>query len=132
MPDAIEPKSIVLVMDCNDTAARVMISTLKRGGFDVVACTEPGEAFELCQKETSGIDLAIVDPGTPGLRLSEFLAGINPRIRVLLVGDPDVLENPGDWIFARNIRLSLPKPIRRSTLLGSVLEVAGEPLYRTA
>ena len=131
MPNPIETKSIVLVMDWTDTAAHVMISTLRRGGFHIVAC-DPREALELCQKDNSGVDLAIVDPGTPGLRPSEFLAAINPRIRVLLVGDPDLLEHPGDWVAARNIRLSLAKPIRRATLLGSVLKVAGEPLYRTA
>jgi DNA-binding NtrC family response regulator len=125
-------ESVVLVMARNDIDAKVMISTLKRGGFEVVPCSEPREAIELCRKDDSRINVAIVDPQTPDLSLAEFLSAIPPRIRVLLVAEPAVLDNAAACVGAKNIRLKLQKPIRRATLLGSVLKLASEPLYRTA
>jgi CheY-like chemotaxis protein len=127
-----EQESIMLVMDKTDSGAKVILSTLNRGGFDVLTCSDPDEAIQLCQKEDAGIGLAIVDLGTPGLPVPEFFSLINPRLRVLLVAEARLLKSSPIWSFGKNIRLSLAKPIRRATLLGSVLKVASEPLYRTA
>jgi DNA-binding NtrC family response regulator len=127
-----DPNSIVLVMDRADQDVEVMTSTLRKAGYDVTLCSEPRDIFKFWHMDHASTQLAIIDPETPGLAVSELLEVKNPKIRVLVVADRDLLDSAPDWTSSKNIRLSLPKPIRRATLLGSVLKVASEPLYRTA
>jgi CheY-like chemotaxis protein len=131
MAKTLDSNSVVLVMDRADHDVDVMTSTLRKAGYDVTLCSDPRDFLESCQDHASS-KLAIIDPETPGLAVSELLAVIDPQIRVLILADPDVLDSAPEWSFSKNIRLRLTRPIRRATLLGSVLKVASEPLYRTA
>jgi DNA-binding NtrC family response regulator len=132
MANSIGQNSVVLVMDRNDDSAKLIVSTLNKAGYDVVIRSEPREILELCQVGHPSTQLVIIDPETPGVTLSELLPGIDPECRVLIVADPELLESAPEWAFSKKIRASLTKPVRRARLLGSVLQVASEPLYHTA
>ena len=127
-----EQNSIVLVMDPSDQAVKIMASTLRKAGYEVLLCSDPREALQWCRATPQSVSLAIIDPETPGLAITEALSQISPEVRVLIVADGGVLESAPDWAFSKRIRVSLTKPVRRTTLLGSVLKVANEPLCRTA
>jgi CheY-like chemotaxis protein len=132
MANHVEQNSIVLVMDPADQAVKIIASTLRKAGYQVLLGSDPREALEECRATPHSVSLAIIDPETPGLAITEALAQLSPEVRVLIVADGRLLESAPDWAFSKRIRVSLTKPVRRTTLLGSVLKVANEPLCRTA
>jgi len=130
MAKSVEQDSIMLVMDRSDDNVKLISSTLKKAGYDVVLHSDADEIAHLA--DHSYPQLAIIDPSTPGLELSELLAALDPGIRVLIVADSGLLDDAPAWAFSKKVRVRLTKPVRRATLLGSVLKVASEPRYLTA
>jgi DNA-binding response OmpR family regulator len=128
-PD-VDENIVLVVMDRTDYDAKLIASTLTRAGFEVRCCADSTSVLELCC--SVGLQLAIIDPGTPGIAIPELLRGMHADVPVLLLADPSLLDSEPDWVGARNIRATLTKPFRRSQLLGSVLKVVNEPRYCTA
>jgi CheY-like chemotaxis protein len=134
MPINSDQETLVLVMNQGDEDARLISSTLEKAGFHVATSSDEASALQLCRTSDPTPQVVIVDTTTRGIETSqvlEHLWEIDPAIRVLLMADREG-DTARNLSFSANVRGRIQKPFRRSRLLGSVLEVAKEPLVRTA
>jgi CheY-like chemotaxis protein len=80
------------------------------------------------------VQLVIIDTETRGIQIQELLDELktaDPKARILLMSKNEP-EPVREWSVTGNVRGMLNRPFRRAQFLGSVLEVAKQPLVRTA
>jgi response regulator RpfG family c-di-GMP phosphodiesterase len=135
MPKINEENTVVLVMDRSDEDAKLIKSLLGKAGFGVIQKATNAEALDYFQNAGAAIPLAIVDTATPGVQTFELLQQVqtaNPATRVLLLAGKNETESISNLSVMPNVRARLSRPFRRAQFLGSVLELASQPLVRTA
>ena len=126
---------MVLVMDRGDEDVQLIKSLLGKAGFGVIQKATNAEALDYFQTTGAAVPLAIIDASTPGVQTFELLQQVqtsNPATRVLLLGGQNELESVSNCSVMPNVRARLSRPFRRAQFLGSVLELANQPLARTA
>ena len=126
---------MILVMDRGDEDVQLIKSLLGKAGFGVIQKATNAEALDYFQTAGAAIPLAIVDTSTPGVQTFELLQQVqttNPATRVLLLAGQSESGSNSNWSVMPNVRARLSRPFRRAQFLGSVLEIANQPLARTA
>jgi DNA-binding NtrC family response regulator len=126
--------TVVLMMDRDDEDVQLITSLLEKTGFQVVLLPEKADLLKSCRALHHGVQLVIIDTEIRGLQLSELLdevRTVDPKIRVLLMSK-NKPESVQCWSVTGNVRGLLNRPFRRAQFLGSVLEVAKQPLVRSA
>jgi CheY-like chemotaxis protein len=135
MPKTNEENTVVLVMERGDEDVQLIKSLLGKAGFGVVQTATNAEALDYIRAAGAATPLAIVDTATPGIQTFELLQQVqtaNPATRVLLLAGQNESESTSNWSVMPNVRARLSRPFRRAQFLGSVLELANQPLARTA
>jgi DNA-binding NtrC family response regulator len=126
---------LVLNRNDNDKDVRLITSLLEKVGLSVHYSPDANEALELFSSIGDSARLLIIDEKASPAAMPGFLEcvrSLNPGIRILLIPESDEFDTAQSWIAQSNIRATLKKPFRRAKFLGSVLELIGEPLVRTA
>ena len=109
---------IVLVVDDNELARRLLAFIVQQHGFDVRSASSGWEAVEVCSREP--VDLVILDvvmPGLDGPKTLEILKVQNPSIRCCFAtGEPGTtaiwsFSGAAQAGFSRN--LSPPRKLAR-------------------
>jgi DNA-binding response OmpR family regulator len=124
----------IVVAQRADRDAKLIKSALKKLGFSVISAEDEREAAKLMASQGCHLELAVVDPATPGLDVRNLLrkleeSGSGAHVLFLCSEDSEeVLHIPE---FADRITGYLNRPFRRSHLLASILD-AERPLARTA
>lgn len=132
MPTIIEENAVVLVMERGNEDVKLITSLLHKAGFGVLQTTNQAEILELCSNGDATASLVIVDAATPGTAgIVEQVRAANSAVRILLIGASRDSEPVTDWSL-KNVQARLSRPFRRAQFLGSVLELAHQPLVRTA
>jgi DNA-binding response OmpR family regulator len=127
--DTEERQAAIIIANDQDTAIRSAASTLKKAGFAVQPASDAETALTLAGRLQKDAQLALVDENVPGLELAGLVDGLrkhSPDIRIL------VLSNADSQLVARKGVRILKKPVRRSALLGHVLDLVEQPLVLTA
>jgi CheY-like chemotaxis protein len=135
MPKTNEENTVVLVMERGDEDVQLIKSLLGKAGFGVFHTATNAEALDYIRAAGAATPLAIVDTATPGIQTFELLQQVqtaNPATRVLLLAGQNESESTSNWSVMPNVRARLSRPFRRAQFLGSVLELANQPLVRTA
>lgn len=126
--------TVVLMMDPDDGDVQLITSLLEKSGFQVVLSSEKTDLLSFCRASHNPPQLVIIDTETPGIHTSELLEEVrtvDAKIRILLMSrnKPEPMRH---WAVEGNVRGLVNRPFRRAQFLGSVLEVAKQPLVRTA
>jgi DNA-binding response OmpR family regulator len=128
-----QPGAIVVAQRANRDV-KLIKSALKKLGFSVISAEDEREAAKFLASPTYHLELAVVDPATPGLDVRSLLrklveSGSGAHILCLCgEGSEEALHIPE---FKARISGYLNRPFRRSHLLASILD-AERPLARTA
>jgi DNA-binding NtrC family response regulator len=134
MPADHQQDTAILVLKRGDKDAELIISLLDKVGLRVYHSSNANDALDLFSSTGASARLLIVDETASPAAMPGFLEcvrSLNPGIRILAITDGNPSEPPA-WIRQGNIRAFLTKPFRRAKFLGSVLEIIGEPLVRSA
>jgi DNA-binding NtrC family response regulator len=135
MPTDNQQESAMLVLNRGDKDVELITSLLEKVGLRVFYTSNANDALELFSAAGDSVRLLIIDGTASPAAMPGFLEcvrSLNPGIRILLISEQEELEPAQGWIEQSNIRAFLRKPFRRAKFLGSVLEIIGEPLVRTA
>lgn len=124
----------IVVAQRADRDAKLIKSALKKFGFSVISVENESEAGNFLASPECHLELAVVDPATPGLDMRKLLKKLEDtgsKAHVLCLcgeGTEEALRIPE---FSSRICGHLNRPFRRSHLLASILD-AERPLARTA
>jgi CheY-like chemotaxis protein len=126
--------TVVLMMDRDDEDVQLITSLLEKTGFQVILSSAKADLLNLCRALHHSVQLVIIDTETRGIQIQELLDELktaDPKARILLMckNEPEPVR---EWSVTGNVRGMLNRPFRRAQFLGSVLEVAKQPLVRTA
>jgi DNA-binding response OmpR family regulator len=120
----------IIVMSRDDEDLKLIRSTLKRVGFEVVVSETGKEIWGLLNMRDPSLSLIVVDPGVPGLDFRQLLRKlheVDSPVRVLCLCE-ELPASP----YAEYIGAHLRRPFRRAHLLASILDATEKPLARTA
>jgi len=87
-PPANGRPATVLVVEDELPVRRIVVLSLRGGGYDVIEAARPEAAIELANRHPGPIDLLLTDvvmPGMSGRHLSEIIVAKRPELRVLYV-----------------------------------------------
>lgn len=132
--DTDQPDVAMVVAQRADRDAKLIQSALKKLGFSVISVENEREAAKLLASPGHHLELAVVDPATPGLDVRNFLKSLedrSPGVHLLCLGGEGSEEAVLIPEFASRVSGCLNRPFRRSHLLASILD-AERPLARTA
>jgi DNA-binding response OmpR family regulator len=130
-----QPGAAIVVAQRGDRDAKLVRSALKRFGYAVTSYDDGQEAGKLLASTVPQLDLAVIDPATPGLDfwgILKKLADTGSSVHVLCLceeGTEEALRVPE---LAGRVGGFLSRPFRRSHLLASILDATEKPLARTA
>src|ERR1017187_701467 len=119
----------VVVGDDRGAALKKVSTTLRKAGFVVVTAADGRAALDCCRRQHLPVDLAVIDTAAAGIEPPEGerqVDEISPHIRMLFLSD-NTPETIHETESLGQIRRVLPKPYRRSRLLGRVLEIMQQP-----
>jgi DNA-binding response OmpR family regulator len=130
-----QPGAAIVVAQRGDRDAKLVRSALKRFGYAVTSSEDGREAGKLFASGLPQLDLAVIDPATPGLDFRgvlKKLADTGSGAHVLCLceeGAEEALRVPE---LAGRFGGVLRRPFRRSHLLASILSATEKPLAKTA
>jgi DNA-binding response OmpR family regulator len=129
-----EPGAAIVVAQRADRDVRLIKSALKKLGFSVISTEDEREAAKLLASPGYHLELAVVDPTTPGLDIRSLLkkleeSGSEAHVLCLCGERSEKVCEISE--FAGRISGYLNRPFRRSHLLAAILD-AERPLARTA
>lgn len=130
-----QPDAAIVVALREDRDAKLVRSALKRLGFSVMSSEDGREASTLLASRERHLELAVVDPATPGLDfrgLLKKLEDTGSNVHVLCLCDEGSEEAVQSLHFGGRVDGYLKRPFRRSHLLTSILDATESPLVRTA
>ncbi|MFH0824940.1 MAG: ATP-binding protein [Pseudomonadota bacterium] len=119
-----EAKKILLV-DNEELLRELGKRVLERAGYNVIAAADGREAMLIYTDERCNIALVVLDPDLPdmpGRQLIEYLIRLDPSVKMVIAGGPDVGGLGTDWSApVGSGRVNKPYESRR--LLGVVRSV---------
>jgi PAS domain S-box-containing protein len=126
----------VLVVDDNDTSREILSAEMSRFGFDVSEATSGYDALKQVElNDDVPFDLIVMDwkmPGMNGIEASEKIknmAGLEKVPQVMMVtayGREEIMRDAS----AVGIKAFLVKPVNRSVLFDTVMEIFGKESSR--
>jgi len=135
MPTASQQDTAIVVLNRDDKDVRLIRSLLEKLGLKVLSSSNLNDALDLFSAAGETARLLIIDEAVSPASMPGFLEcvrSLNPGIRILLISERDESEPAQSWVAQASIRGFLRRPFRRAKFLGSVLQLIGEPLVRTA
>ena len=81
-------KQTVLVVEDEEMVRGLICEVLRREGYRVLACGDPSEGIETCERYGQGIDLLLTDVVMPGMNGPEMASRIQktlPQLRVVFM-----------------------------------------------
>ena len=126
--------TVILMMDRDDEDVQLITSLLEKTGFQVILAPAKTDLLNACRAPHHFVQIVIIDTEIHGIQLSELLDEVkivDPKIRILLMSK-NKPEPVRQLPMTDNVRGLVSRPFRRAQFLGSVLEVAKQPLVRTA
>jgi DNA-binding response OmpR family regulator len=130
-----QPGDAIVVAQRGDPDAKLVRSALKRFGYSVMSSEDGREAGRLLASGAPHMELAVIDPATPGLDFRGLLRKLEDSgsdLHVLCMCDEGSEEAVHTPEFASRVGGYLRRPFRRSHLLASILDATEKPLARTA
>jgi CheY-like chemotaxis protein len=115
----------ILIAEDESDLRRLVKRFLERAGYSVLEASDGREAIDLFRKESSRIDLLLLDvvmPETGGHEVFEEARRINPKIRTLFTSGYSEDGIHTDFVLQEHCRL-LQKPYEIKDLLRQVREV---------
>lgn len=115
----------VLVVEDEERVRRLVVKTLSRQGYSVVAASNADEAQRLIAERGEGLQLLVTDvvlPGVNGLDLARFAKAQLPKLRVLYISGYGLQDLARYGSLDKDITL-LSKPFRPPELVGAVRRV---------
>jgi CheY-like chemotaxis protein/two-component sensor histidine kinase len=112
-------EGFLLVVDDDDGAREVTVTTLQRSGFDVLQASSGPQAIALFRRHAGDIAGVILDgtmPGMSGAHVFETLKGIDPEARVMLISG-HAQERAAEALLSRGLAGFLHKPYEPDDLL---------------
>jgi two-component system, cell cycle sensor histidine kinase and response regulator CckA len=120
------PGTAVLLVDDNADLVDTCEMMLVERGFRVLKTGNGREAVELCERNQSGVALAIVDlklPGLDGPATIEALIGRSPGIKVVSVSG-ETLSPYFGRLASLGVRHFLPKPFGVDDLMETIRDLS--------
>ena len=119
----------ILVVDDDDLIRRLVVKTLERAGYEVVASADGRQAAQEYDKDPT--DLIITDlfmPEKEGMEIIMELRRDHPDVKIIAISGAGSLGPTGYLEVARMIGASrtLAKPFGKEELLNTVRELLGE------
>jgi CheY-like chemotaxis protein len=117
-------KETILLVDDEETVLEVTKEILEYLGYEVFSAGNGQEAIEIYKKESSRIDLIILDmimPGMGGGEAFEILKDINPDVRIILSSGYSADGQAKD-IMEKGVKAFLQKPFQMYQLSQKVRE----------
>ena len=119
----------ILVVDDDDLIRRLVVKTLERAGYEVVASADGRQAAQEYDKDPT--DLIITDlfmPEKEGMEIIMELRRDHPDVKIIAISGAGSLGPTGYPDVARMIGASrtLAKPFGKEELLNTVRELLGE------
>jgi CheY-like chemotaxis protein len=115
----------ILIVDDEASILEVGSAMLRKHGYAVTACMDPGEALEVYRKEWHSIDLVVLDmvmPKMGGKELFLAMEAENPAIKAVLSSGYSI-NGDAQGILKLGVQAFVQKPFRRTELLQTVAEV---------
>jgi two-component system cell cycle sensor histidine kinase/response regulator CckA len=130
VPTDLSGAETILLVEHDEAVRAVARTILRRQGYDLIEAQNGGEAFLVCERHNTVIDLLITDvvmPRMSGRELAERLAPMRPQMKVLFVSGyvEDAAVHQGQLGFGSAF---LQKPITPDRLLRKVREILDEPI----
>lgn len=118
-----DPSSpVVLVVDDDASARRIVTEILRRGGYTVLEAAAGTEALSVSWAHDGGIDLLLTDivlPGMNGVQLASRIADQRPGIAVVFMSGRPEVDAVRFGVLAPSYPF-LPKPFGAAELLAMV------------
>jgi len=132
--DSKESPAVLVIANDEEAVVRAVSSTLEKAGFAVTSAPSGASALDQCRQGALSPELAVIDTTTPGIDLPDLVTQLHqfsPNLRVLFLSG-DCPNEVVRGVRARWRGKCLPKPFRRSQLLGQVLTLMDDSLVLTA
>jgi len=121
-PPRVAAGGTILVCDDDAAVLRVIETTLRRNGYEVLAAGHPDAALRIAREHAGPIDLLITDvvmPGMDGVRLASEVERARGSVRVLFLSGYPAAKDRGEALVEGE-REFLQKPYAPPDLLRSV------------
>ena len=125
LPKAPDIKATILVIDDEESTARLQGELLRNKGFAVEVFSDAFEALQFYRLDPARFDLALVDqvmPGMNGIAVAQELLELRPEMPIIL----NTTQEGSDYSSAAKaagIRALLTKPIHSARLLNTIIEL---------
>jgi len=120
-------KKLVLIVDDDDGSRRVMVRSLARAGYRVLAARNGQEALRQFDEHRNAFALVVTDmqmPGINGCELASALSARDPALKVLFVSGQGQLELQREGLLRRDATF-LQKPFAPVVLLTTIESLIG-------
>ena len=122
--DQLQGSQTILVVEDEPGVLNLVVHTLRKGGFSVLATTDPKQGVTLFEQHADEIDMLLTDvvmPFMSGPTLAELLTGRKPQLKVLFMSGYTDDKVSFEKILAKGVQF-LPKPFASDGLLKKVWE----------
>jgi PAS domain S-box-containing protein len=119
------PRSTILLVEDEAAVRQVANRSLTAAGFTVLAASDPGQAFVICQEHQAKIDLLLTDvimPGMSGRALWELVRPLRPEMQVLYMSGYSGTAISQHGVLTEGTHL-IEKPFNGAALVRRVSEV---------
>ncbi len=122
-------QNTILVIDDEESCARLQGELLRNKGFIVVVFSDPLLALEAFKINPQRFNLVLVDqvmPGMTGIELAQALLQLRPELPIIL----NTSEETHDYsaaAYSTGIRALLSKPIHAERLLRTIIDLLAPP-----
>lgn len=122
-------QSTILVIDDEESCARLQGELLRNKGFIAVIFSDPLLALEAFKVNPQRFNLVLVDqamPGMTGIEVAQVLLQLRPELPIIL----NTSEETHDYsaaAYSTGIRALLSKPIHAERLLQTIIELLPPP-----
>jgi signal transduction histidine kinase len=124
-PKTLGIKATILVIDDEESTARLQGELLRNKGFAVEVFSDAFQALQSYRLDPARFDLALVDqimPGMNGIAVAQELLELRPEMPIIL-NTTEEGRDDSNAAKAAGIRALLTKPIHSARLLNTIIEL---------